>query len=128
MRTFIFERATSFRHAFDGGWHIIRREPNARIHAAAALLVVGLGAWLRLAARDWAVLVLAIGGVVALEAMNTAVERAVDLACPDDHPLAKITKDVAAAAVLIGAAVAVVIGLLILGPPLWERVVRVVER
>jgi diacylglycerol kinase len=41
-----------------------------------------------------------------------------------DHPLAKVTKDVAAAAVLIGAAVAVVIGLLILGPPLWERVAQ----
>ena len=121
MRAFLLGRAASFRHALDGG-RILGRERNARIHAAAALVVVALGAWLRLPPRDWAVLVLAIGGVVALEAMNTAVERAVDLACLDAHPVAKISKDVAAAAVLIGAASAVVIGLLILGPPLWARI------
>jgi diacylglycerol kinase len=68
------------------------------------------------------VLVLAIGGVVATEAMNTAIERVVDLVCPDRHPLAKISKDVAAAAVLFAAMAAVVIGLLILGPALWQRV------
>ncbi len=48
-------------------------------------------------------------------------ERAVDLACPERHPLAKVSKDVAAAAVLVAAVAAVVIGLLILWPPLWCR-------
>jgi diacylglycerol kinase len=46
----------------------------------------------------------------------------VDLASPDLHPLAKVGKDVAAAAVLVGACTAVVVGLLVLGPPLWGRV------
>ena len=45
-----------------------------------------------------------------------------DLASPGLHPLAKVGKDVAAAAVLISALAAVLIGLLILGPPLWEKV------
>jgi diacylglycerol kinase len=56
------------------------------------------------------------------EFVNTALEAVVDLASPDLHPLAQVGKDVAAAAVLVGAATAVVIGLLILGPPLWARV------
>jgi diacylglycerol kinase len=122
MGAFVFNRKGSFRHAIDGGRHIVRREQNARIHLTVALAVVALGAWLGLAARDWAVIVLAIGGVVVTEAMNTAVERAVDLASPENHPLAKVSKDVAAAAVLVAAAAAAVIGLLILGPPLWQRV------
>jgi len=122
MSSFAFQRLRSLRHAIDGGRHIVRREPNVRIHLAVAVAVVALGAWLGLSARDWAVIVLAMGGVVATEAMNTAVERAVDLLSPARHPLAKLSKDVAAAAVLVAAVAAVVIGLLILGPPLWQRV------
>ena len=122
MGAYVFSRMNSFRHAIDGGRHIVHREQNARIHLTVALAVVALGAWLGLAARDWAVIVLAIGGVVVAEAMNTAVERAVDLASPEHPPRAKASKDVAAAAVLVAVAAAVVLGLLILGPPLWHRV------
>jgi diacylglycerol kinase len=60
------------------------------------------------------------------EFMNTALEALVDLASPDYHPLAKVAKDVAAAAVLVGALGAVLIGLLILGPPLWQKIVPLV--
>jgi len=56
------------------------------------------------------------------EFINTALEAVVDLASPAHHPLAKVGKDVGAAAVLIAALAAVLIGLLILGPPLWARV------
>jgi diacylglycerol kinase len=122
MMLFVLARARSFRHAIDGGRYVIRMEPNAKIHAVAALAVVLLGAWLGIEARDWAVLILAIGGVVATEAMNTAVERVVDLAQPAQHPLAKVSKDVAAAAVLASAMAAAAIGLLIIGPPLWQHV------
>ncbi len=55
------------------------------------------------------------------EFFNTALEAVVDIASPEYHPLAKIAKDVAAAAVLVGAFCAVIIGLLIMGPPLWGR-------
>ena len=54
--------------------------------------------------------------------LNTVAETLVDLISPGYHPLAKTIKDVTAAAVLLGAIVAVVVGLLILGPPLWARV------
>jgi diacylglycerol kinase len=59
--------------------------------------------------------------VFAAEFVNTAIEAVVDLASPQKHPLAKVGKDVGAAAVLIAALAAVLIGLLILGPPLWAR-------
>jgi diacylglycerol kinase len=85
------------------------------------LLVFALGLWLRLPPRDWAVLLLTIMAVWMGEFINTAIEAVVDMTMPDHHPLAKVAKDVAAAAVLVGACGAIVIGLLILGPPLVAK-------
>lgn len=115
-------RLASFRHASAGWWHMLRTQRNAWIHAVISTLVFGLGLWLGLGRLEWAVLVLTIGLVWMAEFVNTALEAVVDLASPDLHPLARVGKDVAAAAVLVGACTAVVIGLLILGPPLWDRV------
>jgi diacylglycerol kinase len=80
-----------------------------------------LGLWLGLGRLEWAIIVLTVGLVWMAEFVNTALEAVVDLASPDLHPLAKVGKDVAAAAVLVGACTAVVVGLLVLGPPLWAR-------
>ncbi len=114
-------RAESFRHAFTGWWHVLRTQPNAWIHAAVSLAVVALGLWLRLGRYDWALLLIAIVVVWLAEYLNTALEAVVDLASPHAHPLARVGKDVGAAAVLISAGAAVLIGLLILGPPLLQR-------
>jgi diacylglycerol kinase (ATP) len=127
MHTFFRTRARSFQNAFSGWWYVLRTQRNAWIHALASILVAILGLWLGLPLRDWAVLVLTIAMVWASEFLNTALEAVVDLASPEHHPLAKVGKDVGAAAVLIAAAAAVVIGLLILGPPLWARLVRLVS-
>ena len=66
-------------------------------------------------------LALTIGFVWTAEFINTALEAVVDLASPDIHRLAQVSKDVSAAAVLVAAITSVVVGLLILGPPLWVR-------
>lgn len=115
-------RLASFRYAFAGWWYMLRTQRNAWIHAVISTLVFLLGLWLGLGALEWAILFLTIGLVWMAEFVNTALEAVVDLASPDLHPLAKVGKDVAAAAVLVGACTAVVVGLLILGPPLWARV------
>lgn len=120
-RSEIYNRAKSFHYAFDGWWFVLRTQHNAWIHAVVTLLVVGVGLWLQLPWRDWAVLILAIMAVWMAEFMNTAIEAVVDMVMPDKHPLAKVAKDVAAAAVLVGALGAMVIGFLLLGPPLWQR-------
>ena len=59
--------------------------------------------------------------VFVAEFLNTAIEVVVDLASPQIHPLAKVAKDVGAGAVLLAAVAAVLVGLLILGPPLWAK-------
>lgn len=80
-----------------------------------------LAVWLKLGTIQLSILVLTIGAVIAGETINTTVEAIVDLLSPEWHERAKIAKDVSAGAVLILAMTAVVVGLLILGPPLWER-------
>ena len=115
-------RLAAFRYAFAGWWYMLRTQRNAWIHAVISTLVFALGLWLGLGRLEWAILVLTVGLVWMAEFVNTALEAVVDLASPDLHPLAKVGKDVAAAAVLVGACTAVVVGLLILGPPLWGRV------
>ncbi|MCC7359882.1 MAG: diacylglycerol kinase family protein [Anaerolineales bacterium] len=114
-------RLASFRFAFAGWWYMLRTQRNAWIHAVVSTVVFALGLLLGLGRLEWAILVLTVGLVWMAEFVNTALEAVVDLASPDLHPLAKVGKDVAAAAVLVGAATAVLVGLLVLGPPLWAR-------
>jgi diacylglycerol kinase len=123
LKGFINSRLHAFRHAFHGWQHVLRTQRNAWIHSVVATLVVLVGLWLQISPRDWAVLVLTITMVFTAEFINTAIEAVVDLASPVHHPLAKVGKDVGAGAVLISALAAVLIGLLILGPPLWARLV-----
>lgn len=125
MRSFFQTRAHSFRYAFAGWWFVIRTQRNAWIHAVFSLGVILLGLWLGLAARDWAVLVVAIAMVWTAEFLNTALEAVVDLASPQQHYLARVGKDVGAAAVMIAAVSSIIIGLLIMGPPLWVRLIAV---
>ncbi|HEX8916461.1 MAG TPA: diacylglycerol kinase family protein [Humisphaera sp.] len=121
-RVFLTRVARAFRYAGAGVSYLFRTQRNARIHAVIGTAAVGLAAWLRIGRVEWAILVLTIASVIILEGLNTAIEAAVDLASPKYHPLAKVAKDVAAGMVLVAAVAAVAVGLLILGPPLWEIV------
>lgn len=86
-----------------------------------ALAVIVAGALLRLPPLGWAVVALAIGLVLAAELLNTALEAAVDLVSPDDHPLAKRAKDVAAAGVLAASLAALAAGAFVLVAALGAR-------
>lgn len=125
LSLFFRSRAHSFRYAFAGWWFVIRTQRNAWIHALVSVLVVAICFWLGLPPRDWAVIVLAIAMVWTAEFINTALEAVVDLASPQQHPLARVGKDVGAAAVLIAAVSSILIGLLILGPRLLERITSI---
>ena len=113
-----------FRCGFVGLWDVLKSGRNAKIHAAAAVTVIGIGLCLPLSRTEWAILTLMIGAVIAAESANTAIEYVVDLVSPEYHELARRSKDAAAGAVLIMAITAVVIGGLILGPPLYVELLR----
>ncbi len=122
LKDFFVSRAHAFRYAFRGWAYVIRTQRNAWIHAFASVCVIGLAFWLRLPRQDWVMLIFAIALVWTAEFLNTALEAVVDLASPSHHPLAAVGKDVGAAAVLLAALSSVLIGLLVLGPPLWARI------
>ncbi|MBI3160786.1 MAG: diacylglycerol kinase family protein [Chloroflexi bacterium] len=124
MLRFLRSCLAAFRYAFSGWWHVLRTQRNAWIHAVMTVTAALLGLWLRIGAYDWLFLVVAAGFVWFAEFLNTALEAVVDLASPEKHPLAKVGKDVGAAAVLIAALVAAIIGLVVLGPPLLAKFVE----
>jgi diacylglycerol kinase len=117
-------RVESFRYAFAGIWYTFKTQRNAQIHMGIALVVVILGLALDLDHMEWAILALTTGFVWATEMLNTVAEAAMDYATTEFDPQVKIVKDVAAGAVLISAITAVVVGLLILGPPLLAVLLR----
>ena len=111
----------SFHFAFVGLAYLFRTQRNARIEAAIGLVACALGAWLGISRVEWGLLTFTIALVLILEGLNTSIEAAVDLASPQLHPLAKAAKDLAAGMVLIASLASLVIGVLILGPPLWRK-------
>ena len=112
---------SSIRHAVEGLTYVLSAERNARIHLVAAVVVTVVSLWLRLPRVEWALVIAAIGLVFAGEMLNTVVELTIDLITPEQHPLAKHAKDVAAGAILVAAIAAAVIGIMILGPRLWAK-------
>ncbi|MBM5799540.1 MAG: diacylglycerol kinase family protein [Cyanobacteria bacterium K_DeepCast_35m_m2_023] len=113
---------SSFRYAAKGLTYSFSSQRNFRIHVITGAVVFSLGLWLGLSIDRLAVLVLTVAAVLVLELLNTATEAVVDLAIGRQfHPLAKIAKDCAAAAVLVAALASLLIALLLLLPPLLAR-------
>ncbi|WP_249871065.1 diacylglycerol kinase family protein [Oceanobacillus saliphilus] len=111
-------RHIGFTYAWNGIKEIIKTERNFRIHLAAAIVTIATGLYFRLTNIEWAIIVLTIGLVLMAEVTNSTIEKMIDYLRPEIHPSAKVIKDIAAAAVLITAIVAVIIGLLIFLPKL----------
>jgi diacylglycerol kinase len=112
----------SFQYAAAGIYFCLRTQRNMRIHVVAGFSAMGLGIWLGVPLLHLAIVSIVASLVVTMEMLNTAIENAVDLATHKRHPLAKIAKDVAAAAVLVSAINALLVGLIVLGPALNVRV------
>ena len=109
----------SFRYAAQGLGYAFVSQRNFRIHVITGVVVFGLAAWLELDLIRMAVLMLTVAAVLVLELLNTAIEAVVDLAIGRRfHPLARIAKDCAAAAVLVAAISALMIAGFLLLPPL----------
>jgi diacylglycerol kinase len=108
----------SFWYAFEGVATILRTQPNFWVHLALAGMALLAGLVLRLSPAELALLVLTIGFVLTVEALNTALETMCDLVSPGYHPLVKRAKDISSAAVLISAVAALCIGAVLFVPRL----------
>jgi diacylglycerol kinase len=108
----------SLRFALHGIFHFFRRERNGQIQGVLAVLAIAAGVFFGITRTDWLALLLCTGLVISLEMLNSAIERICNLYTTEIHPAIKIIKDVAAAAVLWSALVALVVGLVIFLPHL----------
>jgi diacylglycerol kinase (ATP) len=111
-------RLKSFACALQGMAFLVRTQANARLHLLAAIAVCTAGLLLGLARAEWLWVIVAIALVWSAEAFNTALEQLADALHPGQHPVIGRAKDVAAAAVLIAAMGAAVIGVLVFAPHL----------
>jgi len=112
--------STSFKFALEGLKLAFLSEPNFRVHTLFAITVLILALILGFNLAEWTILLFTISFVIVMELFNTAVEAIVDLVSPEIKPKAKIAKDVAAAAVLISAMVAVIIGFVLFIPKIFS--------
>ena len=112
----------SFAYAFNGLRSALKTERNLRIHIVAMCLAVILGLYLGLTTIEWGLIIFAIGFVFFAELINTAIERLGDEAANGQYKKAvKNAKDTAAAAVMLSALIALIIGILVLFIPLVNK-------
>jgi diacylglycerol kinase len=99
---------------------LISTQSNFRIHLLATAAAIGLAAFLRFVLFEWLILFITIALVLVAEAMNTALERTNDLHQSSPDPIVRDAKDLAAAAVLLSAIAALIVGTLLFAPRLWH--------
>lgn len=114
-----------FIYAWNGIRAAVREERNFRFHLVAALLALWVSALAELQGTDLAMILLCVGAVMALELMNSAVERAVDKPDTTHWWSAGAAKDMAAGGVLVMAVASVAVAVCLLVPRfalIWEKV------
>ncbi len=114
----------SFRHAFRGLKYVLKNEQNFQLEILIGIFIVILMFVFDI--RDWqkVALFLVIFSVLAMELVNTIMERVVDILKPRVHPYAQLIKDIMAAAVLVASFGAIVIGIIIFYPYIKELFLR----
>ncbi|WP_222619661.1 MULTISPECIES: diacylglycerol kinase family protein [Pontibacter] len=116
MDSYFKKRYNSFKFAIKGINSAVRSEPHMRLHILAAIGVILLGIIFRVTKVEWCLLAGSIGLVITAEIFNTSIETLTNLVSPQHNPLAGKTKDLAAAAVLVAAITAAIVGLIIFVP------------
>lgn len=110
----------SFKYAIEGIISSFKTERNMKIHVLAMIVVIALGLFFKLNKVEWCFIIIAIASVISAELFNTAIETVVDMVSPERNPKAKLTKDIAAGAVLVVAIGAAIIGFIIFGPQIMN--------
>ena len=112
----------SIKYAFEGLLHVVKTQNNARFHLLATIIVVSICIWLKINPVEWCLILVAIALVWIAECFNTTLESFFDLVNPEPHPLVKNGKDSGAAAVLVAAFLSIALGIIVLGPPLIQKI------
>ena len=111
-------RLESIRNSAEGFLFLVRYQESIQILIITTTIVLGIALLLGVPLTHFVILLVAFGGLWVCEALNTSVEAVVDLVAPDYRDLAKVSKDVGAAAAFIATVLASIVTLLLLVPPL----------
>jgi diacylglycerol kinase (ATP) len=112
---------TSFNYAFEGILYVLKTQRNMRVHFAVALAILPIAVWLGVTRFELLAVMLAVSFVLIAEMINTALEKAIDIATNSFDPLARVAKDVAAGAVLVAAVNALFVGYLVFAERIGNR-------
>ncbi len=115
----VLKMLRSFRHAIRGLGFLLE-ENNTKFHLLASVIVLSVGFYTKLTSIEWSIILIQIGLVIAAETFNTAIEKLCDFVSPEHQPLIGKVKDLSAAAVLIVSGVAVIVGIIIFLPKLFN--------
>lgn len=112
--------ANATKYSFDGLKYAYKYEQSLLLHLLGLAVTIALGIWLKINIVEWAVCAFAMGLILGIELINTSIEATVDLCSPEIHPLAKIAKDTASAAVFIIVIISSIAELVIFIPKIVE--------
>lgn len=118
----------SFNFAFEGIIHVLRTQRNMRIHFMIAAGVLIAAVAIGVSRMELIALLISIAFVLIAEMINTSIEGAVDVSTTSFDPNAKLSKDIAAGAVLIATVNAVAVGYLVFSEAVQDRSSRLLER
>lgn len=110
----------SWKNSYDGLTYAYKNEQSMLIHAICTFFTILFGLIFQIKFSEWAIMFIALGFILGMELINTAIEAVVDLVTLEIHPLAKIAKDCGSAATFVASALAIAISLFIFGPYFLE--------
>lgn len=118
--SFVKGRLKSLRYAVSGAYKLITTEHSVMVQFSVGIIITVLGIVFEITKTEWLFQILAIGMVLAIEGLNTAVEKIADFIHPDHHKKIGFIKDIAAGAVAFAAISAIITGLIIYVPYFTE--------
>lgn len=117
--SFFLNRIRSVRYAFRGAWWLIRTEASIKIQISLGILVTVMGFYYNISAIEWIIQIMAVGLILGIEGVNTAVEKIADYIQPEYDIKIGFIKDISAGAVMIVSIAASIIGLIIYLPKIF---------
>jgi len=109
LKAFLF----SFSYAFKGVRVSILEQRNLKVQSALALITIAAGAYFKISASEWCMIILTIGLVLTLEMVNSSLENLVGMISKERVPSPDKVKDIAAGAVLVASVIALAVGVLV---------------
>lgn len=106
----------SFRYAFKGLFAAVQSELNMKVHLLAVVIVVFAGFYFKITSTEWSLVLLCMTFVIALELINTAIEKLLNKLHPEFDETIGLAKDISASAVLFASIIAVIIGAIVFVP------------